>query len=88
MAGFSVEFLPDAADELSSLDPPVARRILAKVEWLADHLDVLTPVPLTGDLSGLFKLRVGSYRVLYSFDRDEERVMVHMVGHRDDIYRS
>jgi len=88
MAEFHVEFLPEAEDELATLDPPTARRILEKIRWLAEPFDVLTPDPLTGDLHGLFKLRVGAYRVIYSFDRDERRIVIHLVGHRDQIYRS
>ena len=34
-----------------------------------------------------FKLRVGDYRVLYEFDVTQERLYLHYVGHRRDIYK-
>ncbi|MEA5533051.1 type II toxin-antitoxin system RelE family toxin [Crocosphaera sp. XPORK-15E] len=39
---------------------------------------------LSANLSGLFKLRIGDYRVIYSFDDDF--ITIHQVGHRRDIY--
>jgi len=65
---YRVEVLPEASDELASLDKAVAQRILKK-------------------LKGLFKLRVGSYRVFYSFDREERIITVHLMGHRREIYK-
>ena len=42
---------------------------------------------LTGDLAGLHKLRVGDYRVVYEVLHSEQTIIVHLVGHRRDIYR-
>ncbi|MDI6773528.1 MAG: type II toxin-antitoxin system RelE/ParE family toxin [bacterium] len=88
MTDYRVEFLHAAADELADLDRAPAQRILRKLKWLAEHFESLTPEPLGGGLEGLFKLRAGSYRAIYSFDRQERIIIVHLVGHRSDIYRS
>ena len=37
---------------------------------------------------GLFRLRVGSYRILYSVESDVLIVRVLNAGNRDDIYKS
>ena len=37
-------------------------------------------------LSSLFKLRVGDYRVLYSFNDETEIITIHRLGHRREIY--
>ncbi len=76
-----------AARELSKLDKPVGRRIVKRLNWLAENLDDLRPEALTGQLRGFYKLRVGDYRVLYRIIHDEEIIIVHAVGHRRDIYR-
>ncbi|MGH7977244.1 MAG: type II toxin-antitoxin system RelE family toxin [Limisphaerales bacterium] len=34
-----------------------------------------------------FKLRVGDYRVLYEFDVNLERIFLHYVGNRREIYK-
>jgi mRNA interferase RelE/StbE len=36
--------------------------------------------------AGLFKLRVGNYRVIYSFDVEALLITIHKIGHRRDIY--
>jgi hypothetical protein len=40
-----------------------------------------------GDLAGLYKLRVGDYRIIYEVLWDEETIVIHAVGHRREIYR-
>ena len=87
MRNYQVRFLREAAEEFASLDKPVAERILKKLKWLAENFVDLTPELLSGELKGLFKLRVGSYRVLYSFDRERKIIYVHLVGHRREIYK-
>ena len=62
MTAYRVELLPQASDELVSLDKPVVQRVLKKLKWLAENFEDLTPETLSGELKGLFKLRVGSYR--------------------------
>ncbi len=61
-------------------------RILRKIRWLAENFDQITPQPLTGDLAGFFKLRVGDYRVLYDFNLEEKIITIVQVGHRSEIY--
>ena len=87
MKEYRVEFLPEASDELASLDKAVAQRILKKLKWLAENFADLTPESLGGQLKGLFKLRIGSYRVFYSFDREKRIITVHLIGHRKEIYK-
>jgi len=42
---------------------------------------------LTGELAGLYKLRVGDYRVIYEVLWEEETIVIHAIGHRREIYR-
>jgi len=84
---YGVEFRQEAVDRLRHLDKAVAQRILRRLKWLAENFDTLTPEALTAELKGLFKLRVGSYRVIYEINRKEHLLIVHLVGHRRDIYK-
>lgn len=43
--------------------------------------------PLLGDLEGLHSARRGDYRVIYEIDDELQRVIVHRVQHRRDVYR-
>lgn len=87
MTAYQVEFLPEASAELAALDKRVGQRVLGKLRWLAENFEALRPEPLGGELKGLFKLRVGSYRVFYSFDQKKRIITAHLVGHRSEIYK-
>jgi mRNA interferase RelE/StbE len=88
MSAYAVELLRQAADDLAALDPIVAGRIGRKLQWLGVNFSDVQLEPLTGDLKGLFKLRVGSYRAIYSIYHDRRVIVVHLIGHRRDIYES
>lgn len=84
---YEILVLEDAESDLESLDRLVARRIVWRVEWLAEHLDDMKPELLTGKLSGFFKLRVGDHRVIYRVIKSEDLIVIHRVGHRREVYR-
>ena len=69
------------------LDPPVAKRIVDQITWLAQHFEEIKPEPLKGNLARLFKYREGDYRIIYEPLQKEKVILVHEVGHRSDIYK-
>jgi mRNA interferase RelE/StbE len=85
---YHVSFTPDAEADLGSLDKSIAQRILKKLRWLVENFDVITPEPLTGDWQGVFKLRVGDYRALYTYNKAKEEIVVHFVKHRREVYKA
>jgi mRNA interferase RelE/StbE len=86
---YEVEFTLEAEDDLSRLSKAIAQRILKKIRWLAENFEMVTPEPLSGEFKGLYKLRVGDYRVLYTFGQNERKVIIiHLAKHRREIYKS
>jgi mRNA interferase RelE/StbE len=83
---YHVEFTRKATIDLKSLTPIIQERLLRKIRWLSENFDDVNPQALSADLSGLFKLRIGDYRVIYSFDIQLELITIHKIGHRRDIY--
>ncbi len=83
---YRVFFMQEAVETLESCDEHLARRIYRKVNWLAEHFEQLTPERLSGEFKNFYKLRVGDYRVIYNVSREEEKITVHLIGHRKDIY--
>jgi len=53
---YGVRLLGTASKELAGLDKQVARRIVERVQWLAENLAGTDLEALTGDFEGLFKL--------------------------------
>lgn len=87
MAEYRIRILRAASQDLARLDKPIGRRIVERINWLAANLDAIRLEALTGDLAGLYKLRVGDYRVIYEVLWDEETMVIHAIGHRREIYR-
>ena len=65
---------------------PVARRILSRIEWLAEHFEEITPMPLHGELTGMYKLRDGDYRIIYEPIRKERLLIIQAIGHRSTLH--
>ena len=85
---YQLLFLKEAAEEFKKLDKPVQRIIKEKLEILAQNPELLKNniKPLKGKYKGLYRLRVGNYRVVYRLNKEEITILVIRIGHRKDIY--
>lgn len=84
---YVVKYDPRALKELMKLDKPVARRIAKRIDDLG-----VAPRPrgaraLVG-YPGLWRIRIGDYRVVYAVKDAALVVLALRVAHRSDIYRS
>jgi mRNA interferase RelE/StbE len=66
------------------LPEQAANRVVEAVKNLL--MDPYVGTPLSEPLRGLWRLRVGDYRILYEIDAAGKRVIFHDVGHRRRIY--
>ena len=87
MVMYRVQLLKPAIRASQRLDKSVGARVIERINWLADNLDSIEPKRLAGDLAGLYRLREGDYRIIYQVLHKEKTIIVHLVGHRKDIYR-
>jgi mRNA interferase RelE/StbE len=84
---YTVRYDPRAAKELAKLDRPVARRIASAVEDLGDQPRPQGARPLVG-YPGLWRVRIGDYRVVYAIKDAELVVLALRIAHRSDVYRN
>jgi mRNA interferase RelE/StbE len=84
---YSIRILKPASKELAKLDQPTGKRIADRIQWLATNLDSTKLYPLKGELRGLYKLREGSYRIIFEILRNEQTIVIHSIGHRRDVYK-
>jgi len=84
---YHIRILDAAVRDLARLDKPVGRRIVKRINWLAANLEDIRLEALSGDLAGFYKFRVGDYRILYQILQDEHTLVIHMIGHRREIYK-
>lgn len=84
---WQIELTAKSARQLKKLDKSTQRRIvsfLRELETLEDpHA---RGKGLTGNLRGLWRYRVGDYRLVCSLEGDRLLVLVLSVGHRSEIY--
>ncbi len=81
----SVKLSDSALHDFERIDPTITKRIIAKLMWLEANFTNVTLEPLHYNLKGLYKMRVGDYRIEYSVQ--DNIILIQAIGHRRDIYR-
>ena len=86
MATYTVTILPSALRQLAALPRHDRKRIKERIDGLAADPRPPGVKKLKGE-SDLFRLRSGSYRIIYSIEDVRLIVLVIRIGHRRDVYR-
>lgn len=87
MFQWSLHFSKQAEGDIAVLDVLIRKRVIEKLEWLMENFDSLIPVPLGAEWSDFFKLRVGDWRVVYTIQWVNHRIIVEYIDRRDKIYK-
>ncbi|MGB5814528.1 MAG: type II toxin-antitoxin system RelE/ParE family toxin [Thermoanaerobaculia bacterium] len=84
--GYSLKIKASAAKALRRIDKPERLRLISAIDRLAN--EPTAGGVLKGEFSGLRRLRVGDYRIIYEVIHNELTVLVVRVGHRREVYSS
>ena len=87
MAWYRVAYRPEVATDLGGVDTGMAQRLFDKTKWLASNIENLRHEPIDPDLPGLCQYAVGDWRILYSIDKEEQLVDVHLIGTSTELYQ-
>ncbi len=83
---YTVEFTASAIREFKALERPLQRRIVTRINQLAEN-----PLPPDAKkLHGLrdhYRIRVSEYRVIYRVEGRRLAIVVVKIGHRREVYR-
>lgn len=81
---YDVKWTETSLRQLEKLEKSIAKRIVDRVEFISED-----PFMYVQKLKGfgLYRLRVGDYRVIMSIERKKLIVFVLEVGHKSVIYR-
>ena len=87
---WSIEFTATAEKQLLKLDKPWQALI---VDYLEDEVAQLADPrlkgkALVGDKKGLWRYRVGDYRILCQLLDSELVIVAVTIGHRKDVYKT
>jgi mRNA interferase RelE/StbE len=83
---YRVEFLASAAKQLAKLDRQAQRRIAAAIDRLKEEPRAHGALKLRGS-DDVWRLRVGTFRVLYQIEDQRMVVVIVRVSHRREAYR-
>jgi mRNA interferase RelE/StbE len=83
--GFSIRVKQSAAKALAGIDKQDRLRLVSAIDELAEN--PYRGSALKGDLTGLRRIRVGNYRVVYEIREGELIVLVVRIAHRREVYR-
>jgi mRNA interferase RelE/StbE len=83
---YAIEYRASLKRDMRRLDAQTVKRIDAAILALADNPRPAGCVRLSGR-SELWRIRVGSYRILYEIHDDRLVVIVVTVAHRREVYR-
>ena len=85
---WTVEVSDFAEKQLRKLDRPIQTRL---IDWLEDRIEGCKNPrhfgePLRGEMAGLWRYRIGDYRVICEIQDQQLVVLALAVGHRREIY--
>ncbi|MGL5795410.1 MAG: type II toxin-antitoxin system RelE family toxin [Waterburya sp.] len=83
---YRIEFVKQAAKQFKALPNQEQQRLKPKIDALVKDPRPIGVVKLSGQ-EDLYRIRVGSYRVIYSIQDNQLLILVVKIGHRKDIYR-
>jgi len=86
---WKVKFAHEAEKDLKALDKQYAKKIL---KYLSERIATSEDPrrfgePLKANLSGLWKYRVGTYRIICDMQDKVLTVLILRVGHRREVYK-
>lgn len=83
-----IEISESALKDIKRLDKQIARKILSYLKEIEKLEDPTSKgKALSANLSGLWRYRIGDYRIICSIENDRLVVLVLRIGHRREIYR-
>ena len=81
---YPILYSETSREQIRKLHPQVKADIKSSIESLQEN-------PFTGkwfekELSGYLSIRMKRFRIIYKINQDHQRIEIHHIGHRKDIY--
>lgn len=81
-----INFEKKAQKSLNSLDQATKSKIISYLNHRVAHNPKSFGKALVGNLSGLWRYRVGDYRIICHIQEEAITILILDIGHRRDIY--
>lgn len=84
---YTIEFAPRLEGQLEIIPKAIRKKIFERIEKLKKDPRPVNVEPLHGGESGLFRIREGDYRIVYSIQDKKLLILVIRVVHRKEVYK-
>ena len=84
MAVYRPDIPPHIAEIVRHLPPELKRGVKQALRTLS--ADPFAGAPLVGELTGLLRIRVRRFRIIYEVDRKARVIRIFAIGHRREVY--
>ena len=83
---YQIKITDNALKQYRKINNPFHEQIKKKIDTLSEYgLELANIKALTGEFKGLYRLRVGNYRVIFEIEPDI--ITIISILHRKDVYR-
>jgi mRNA interferase RelE/StbE len=84
MAVYRLDIPPHIAEIVRHLPPELKRAIKQALRSLS--ADPFAGTPLIAELTGLWRIKVRRFRIVYQLDRKAREIRIFAIGHRREVY--
>lgn len=84
---YTIEFAPRTEKQLEIIPKAIRKQVLDRIEKLKENPRPENVEPLHGSDDGLFRIRQGDYRIVYSIQDRKLLVLIVRVVNRKEVYK-
>jgi mRNA interferase RelE/StbE len=85
MEPYKINFQRSVEKDLRKLSSENCDRLLVRIDELANEPLPVQSLKLKGT-EGLYRVRLGDYRIVYEVDIRAKSILIHYVRHRREVY--
>ena len=84
---WKIKFEKEGEKDFEDIDATVQIQIARRLLWLETNFESVKPRALKANWSGYFKIRVGQWRIMYTFRDADQLIRIWHIDNRDKIYK-
>lgn len=84
---YSIDFAPRTEQQLNLIPKDIRKLVFERIDKLKINPRPVNVEPLQGADKGLFRIRQGNYRIVYSIEDQKLLILIIRVVHRKEVYK-
>lgn len=84
---YTIDFAPRTEQQLNLIPKDIRKLIFERIDKLKTNPRPEGAEPLQGAEKGLFRIRQGDYRIVYSIQNKKLFILIVRIAHRREVYK-